>query len=282
MAGFRFPVVFLLAGFLYAGAEARCQPPPVKLTTNEAHKNLIDPVPVIRAAGADPSPMFASVQVTLIVDTRGQVRSAEPVARQWPAPPHLEAARALQSSLVPRAVEIARALKYRPFVQNGIAVEVQYDEYVRILPLEKLPTTHVAFPRVDDLKSVEFWLKRDPCFGSCPVYDVHITGEGVVSYRGQPFDGLLGELNKRATPQLVQRLLESFQKADFFSLDDRYEVGATDLPTATVGLRIGAVTKIVADYGGDEVGMPEAVTNLEREIDAIADSVKGSGVVRPK
>jgi hypothetical protein len=274
--------VLLLAGLLYCEVEARCQAPPVKLTTNEAHKNLIEPVPVIRAPGADPSPMFASVQVTLIVDTSGRVRSAEAVVREAPVPRAWEAAKALQSRLVPRAVEIAKALTYRPFVQNGIAVEVQFDEYVRILPLEKLPTTHVPFPQVDDLKSVEFWLKRDPCFGSCPVYDVHITGEGVMSYRGQPFDGLLGELNKRATSQLIQGLLESFRKADFFSLDDRCEVGATDLPTATVGMRIGAVTKIVTDYGGDEVGMPEAVTNLEREIDAIADSVKGSGVVRPK
>jgi hypothetical protein len=180
MAASRFPVVVLgflncLVGFLYCEVEARCQPPVVKLTTVEARKNLIDPVPVIRAPGAQPFGVFSSVQVTLTVDRSGQVRAAEPVVRQGPIPPRLEAARALQASLVPQAVEIARALKYRPFVHNGIVVEVQFDEHVRILPLEKLPTTHVAFPNVDDLKSVEFWLKRGRCFGPCPRYEVHIT-----------------------------------------------------------------------------------------------------------
>jgi uncharacterized protein DUF6438 len=174
---------------------------------SEARKNLISPVPVIRAAGSEPGRVFLSIQVKLVVDTSGHVRSAEPLVSPGPVPRMLEAVTALQSHLVPQAVEMARALKYRPFVQNGVAVEVQVDEYVRILPLEKLPTTHVAFPSVDDLKSVEFWLKRDPCFGSCPVYDVYITGEGVVSYRGQPFDGFLRELKDRATPQLIQGLL---------------------------------------------------------------------------
>jgi hypothetical protein len=283
----RFPVVVLLAGFLYFEVEARCQPPPVKLTPVEARKNLIGFVPVIRAAGAEPFGVFSWVQVTLIVDRSGQVRSAEPVAMQRLVPPRQEAARALQSSLVPQAVEIAKALKYRPFVQNGIVVEVQYDESVRILPLERLPAMHVPFPQVDDLGSVEFWLKRSRCFGPCPVYELHITGEGVVSYQGEHFEGwreagVLGELRDRASAQAIQELLESFRKADFFSLDDRYALVASDAPTYTVGIRIGAVTKIVVDYIGDEVGMPQAVTNLEREIDAIADSVKGSGVVPPK
>jgi hypothetical protein len=65
-------------------------------------------------------------------------------------------------------------------------------------------------------------------------------------------------------------------------LDDRYEIRATDLPRYTVGIRIGAVTKTVVDYSGEEVGMPDAVTKIEEEIDAIADSVKSSGVVRSK
>jgi hypothetical protein len=166
-------------------------------------------------------------------------------------------------------------------------VEVEFDESVRILPPEKLPTIHVPFPQVDDLKSVEFWLKRGRCFGPCPSYQLHITREGVVSYQGEHREGwgepgLLGELKDRASAQAIQHLLESFRKADFFSLDDRYVVHATDLPEYTVGIRIGEVTKIVVDYSGEEVGMPDAVTKIEEEIDAIADSVKGSGVVRPK
>jgi hypothetical protein len=56
----------------------------------------------------------------------------------------------------------------------------------------------------------------------------------------------------------------------------------TDNPTYTVGIRIGTFTKTVVGCVGDEVGMPQAVTDLEREIDAVVDSVKKSGVVSPK
>ena len=108
-----------------------------------------------------------------------------------------------------------------------------------------------------------------------------------MSYQGEHFEGwevpgLLGELKDHASAQAIQGLLESFRQADFFSLDDRYALVASDAPTYTVGIRIGAITKTVVDYIGDEVGMPQAVTNLEREIDAVVDSVKGSGVVPPK
>ncbi len=259
---------------------ALCCQAQVRLSTAEARKNLIDPVPVIRVPGSEPFRVFVSVQVTLVVDTNGQVRSAEPVVSSRSVPRFLETVRALQARLVPRAVEMVKALKYRPFVRNGAAVEVQYDEYVRILPLEKVPMTHVPFPSVDDLKSVEFWLSRGVCFGSCPVYEVHITGEGVVSLVGAPYDGLLGELNKRASPDAIQALIESFRKADFFSLDDRYQVGATDLSMDRVGIRIDTASKTVIDYGGEEVGMPAVVADLEHAIDVIMYSVKDFGLAR--
>jgi hypothetical protein len=283
----RFPIIVLLAGFLYCGIEARCQSPPVKLTPNEAHKNLVEPVPVIRDPDVAPSRGYTSVQVAVVVDRSGQVRSAEPMVSPGPVPRAWEAAKALQLRLIPRAVEIVKALKYRPFLQNGIAVEVQFDESVRILPLEKLPIVHVPFPQVDDLKSVEVWLKRSRCFGPCPAYELDITGEGVVSYQGEHREGwgepgLVGELKDRASAQAIQHLIESFRQADFFSLDDRYALMATDAPTYTVGIRIGSVTKTVVDYIGDEVGMPQVVTKLEEEIDVIAASVRNSGLARPK
>jgi hypothetical protein len=164
---------------------------------------------------------------------------------------------------------LALGLTYRPFLRRGKPIEVQYDDYVRVLPPERLPSTHVAFPPVDDLKSVEFWLN-----------DLHITGDGMVNY--------MGAAVQRASPKgrvpeaSIRALLESFQKADFFSLDDQYLITGHDFPGKTVGIRIGSTTKTVFDYAGQYEGMPHVVAELERQIDAIVDSVKGPGLAHPK
>jgi len=53
----------------------------------------------------------------------------------------------------------------------------------------------------------------------------------------------------------------------------------TDLPSYRISLTFGESTKRVGDYDGTEVGMPDAVKDLERQIDETADTerwVKGN------
>jgi hypothetical protein len=255
----------------------------VRLTMPEARKNPISAAPVIRldsAAVAEhpdwnvhvPSP---AVPVMIVVDKEGRVRSATPLR---------------SNSLNDRAVELAKALQFAPFLKKGRPIEIQYLEFVRIYPPERSPVNHVPFPEWNTGEPLEFWLSRGPCFGSCPIYEVHVTGDGVVSFvgrrpvvgvKGAPDNGLMGEWRGRATPEAIQALLDSFRKADFFSLDERYEWNWSGLSTATVGITIGTKSKTVVDYAGVQVGMPAIVSDLEKEIDGIMNSAKPSGLARP-
>jgi hypothetical protein len=157
-------------------AVAECATPPVKVAIEEERHNLISPVPVIRTD--ELRRPLESVHIQLVVAASGEVLRAE----------------ALDSSrFADQALTIVKALRFRPFVRNGAAVEVQADEYVQILPPEKVPANHVPFPEVDDLSSVEFSLKRTACFGSCPSYELRITGDGVVTYSGQGWVAVEGK-----------------------------------------------------------------------------------------
>jgi Domain of unknown function (DUF6438)/Ankyrin repeats (3 copies) len=246
----------------------------IKISRDEASRNLISSIPIIRTAESPRSP-FRSIQVDLVIDTNGDVRSAE--APKQSLEPDL-------AQFISRATDLAKALKYRPFLRERVPIEVHTEEYVRILPPEKTPTTHVPFPVVDNLSTLEFSLKRTTCFSSCPHYDIRITGNGIVKYTGHDHVAVGGEHNDRVAPEEVQLLLDALRNADFFSLSDKYVMNVSDNPTFVVGIKIATASKTITDYAGLQVGMPLAITDLEKQLDAAAGSTKwveGNGETVP-
>jgi hypothetical protein len=117
---------------------------------------------------------------------------------------------------------------------------------------------------------VEITLTRTVCFGFCPAYTVVITGEGQVTYTGRRFVNVAGEQHATISPEAVQGLLRRFDAIPFDSLDDAYRAQVTDLPTTTIVLERNGHRKVVVDYGGPSVGMPQEVRDLQTEIDRVA------------
>lgn len=120
----------------------------------------------------------------------------------------------------------------------------------------------------DDPLSIS--LQRTPCFGRCPSYTVTIDGNGDVTYVGQRFVGVTGEQHGHASQEDIRALLRAFDDVRFESLNDSYRANITDNPSTIVTLTRNGHTKTVHDYAGTRVGMPEAVRDLQRQIDATA------------
>ncbi|MBS0386022.1 MAG: hypothetical protein JSS00_11800, partial [Proteobacteria bacterium] len=110
-------------------------------------------------------------------------------------------------------------------------------------------------------------LTRTVCFGFCPAYTVSITGDGQVTYVGRSFVNVTGEQRATVSPAAVQELVRRFDAAHFGSLRDQYRANVSDLPTYTLVLERNGVSKTVVDYGGLSAGMPQAVRDLQNEID---------------
>lgn len=72
----------------------------------------------------------------------------------------------------------------------------------------------------------------------------------------------------------VDQLVDLFRKADYYSLEPRYERFVTDCPTYRTSIAVESSTMSVLDYEGEAVGMPHAVVDLEDAIDRIADTGK--------
>lgn len=110
---------------------------------------------------------------------------------------------------------------------------------------------------VDDVDSIwarlpydSIYLKRDPCFGTCPIYDVTLYRGGRARYHGDRFVPNVGDFRGEVLLQDYGRLSYLLDRLDFMSLADSFSIPATDLPGATMTVhRRGGGVKSVHDYG---------------------------------
>ena len=115
---------------------------------------------------------------------------------------------------------------------------------------------------------IEITIKRTPCFGTCPDYDVTMRGDGTVTYEGRSHVRIPGEHTWKVDPAAVRALAREMQEAGYFELQDEYTAHVTDLPTTYTSLTIGPRTKTVKNY----FKAPEKLRDLENRIDMVSDA----------
>src|SRR5438067_949141 len=67
-------------------------------------------------------------------------------------------------------------------------------------------------------------IKREACFGSCPVYSAEIHNDGTVVYVGEENVKVKGEQRHKISGDRVKELIMAFERIKYFSLKDKYEV----------------------------------------------------------
>lgn len=202
---------------------------------------------------------FNQIRLTLTVSSSGEVIDAEAggspeFLKYWPQ---------LQGEV--------REWKFVPFKKHGKPVISQVEEYIDLVPPERLPKVHVAVPTIRPDSKITIVLKRGACYGTCPSYDV------VVSTGGIEFDGhsCVAALGKHAAPvdgNEVRKLASKFVAADFYSMDTEYEATVTDMPAYVLSIQVDGQEKEVTDYVGRWVGMPTIIEELEDDVDALAQT----------
>ncbi len=202
---------------------------------------------------------FNQLHLTLTVSSMGEVVDADAggdseVLKYWPQ---------LQGEV--------RQWKFTPFEVNGKAVTAEVEEYIDLVPPERLPKTHVAAPTLRPDSRVTITLHRTGCFGSCPSYTVTVSTDGI-TFDGHGFVVAAGNHKDWVNADEVRNLAERFLAADFYSMDSSYTASVTDNPTYVLSIAIDGNTKEVEDYVGSWEGMPAVITELEDEVDAFAQT----------
>lgn len=169
----------------------------------------------------------------------------------------------------PRLEKEVHDWKFRPFETSGKAVETQVEDYINIVPAERLPKVHVKPPELRADSKFFIKLKRTGCMGTCPAYEVEI-GESEIVFNGYYFVVAPGRHLVKIDPVQARALARRFIDSDFYSMAPKYIAGVTDNPTYTLSIEIDGHRKQVVDYVGDEIGMPESISDLEEAVDKLA------------
>jgi len=113
-------------------------------------------------------------------------------------------------------------------------------------------------------------LKRTPCYGPCPVYNVTVFGTGEVEYYGEAYVYRAGTHRWRISRRRLQRLEEAFERANYLQLEDAYtSYGVTDTPGCLTSVEYDDGSSKSIDHDHGDPTAPDALTELEDEIDRI-------------
>ncbi|WP_456829876.1 DUF6438 domain-containing protein [Deinococcus sp. UYEF24] len=113
----------------------------------------------------------------------------------------------------------------------------------------------------------ELSLKREACFGSCPMYTVHVNGNGAVDWLGEKWVKKLGKASTTVKTETVRQLQQEVKAANFFALKDEYtEMYVSDQSYVTLEVRQGMHRKTVRYYLGDP-NVPAVLVNLAKQVD---------------
>jgi hypothetical protein len=126
-------------------------------------------------------------------------------------------------------------------------------------------------------------LYRSPCYARCPVYEVSVTREGVVTYEGRDQVLRRGTDTARVAPAQVDALIAELKAAGYFKFADRYRPServcgryVPDAPTVITTVTLDRVTKrIEHDHGCG--GAPMALDVLESRIDEVLGTGRWTG-----
>lgn len=113
-------------------------------------------------------------------------------------------------------------------------------------------------------------LRRGPCFGMCPVYEVTLAADGAATWSGERFVDRVGSYQGQVDLNDYGRLARFIQRAGFFGWDSEYvAANITDLPNYDLTVVAGQ-TKTVRQYGTDQ---PPDFWVIAALVDCLAEAV---------
>jgi len=115
-----------------------------------------------------------------------------------------------------------------------------------------------------DHDSLLFSLKRTPCLGTCPVYNIEIYKDGFVRYKGKNHVDRIGESVGSIDSDQITKVNLIFEKATFYSFNDEYTDSRLDIPSTVI------------EYYSDNGGYKKVVasTDIPREFRVLVSELE--------
>lgn len=86
--------------------------------------------------------------------------------------------------------------------------------------------------KYDATSSIE--IKKDPCFGFCPVYSFTIDGTGYATFIGERNVEKTRKWTRTLSPEETSSLFQIFENSIFWDFEEEYTDAVTDMPTTWI------------------------------------------------
>ena len=262
----RYVVVFAVAG-LFASAPAHaavrdCKPGEADAATDdygwrdsEAHRLFEVPQIVY----AQPTVKILGFPLRVVVSTDGRVACLDYFNDDY---------RDLLDETPQRRVlhDAIATWRFKPYLTDGKPVTVR----TTVMVSEKVDFHyHENMPQAP-LSAIAVTLKRSDCYGPCPAYSVTVHADGRVDYDGWLNVDVLGKHHFSIPSAEAAALIENLRRRDIWSMAGNWVGFGFDAPTYTTTIKLGKQTRTLKNFFGKEIGMPQAVEDTEKDIDATA------------
>lgn len=115
-------------------------------------------------------------------------------------------------------------------------------------------------------------LKRTPCYGRCPVYEIQFFSNGEAVFNGERNLRRLGIFLARVPESTLRQILEQAGQMDFFELKDEYPANSPaipELPETITFVNNGKKQKTVINY----YDAPLPLLRFEQFLDELANGL---------
>ena len=116
----------------------------------------------------------------------------------------------------------------------------------------------ITIPSEFDLVNFELTIKRNGCFGPCPIYEVILKGNGSLQYIGKRHVSFEGKRSKQVESKIVKSVITRLFESNFFYFPHSYTdyivafegksatvliQTETDIPMPFIEIKIGSFKK---------------------------------------
>jgi len=113
-------------------------------------------------------------------------------------------------------------------------------------------------------------MRKTPCFGQCPYFEVSIFSNGNVQYEGFKFVEMIGLYKSKIDVKKIAQIEDQIRRIDFFSFNEIYDSRVTDLPSIIIEVNLdGKNHKVKGRYK-----MPETFKLFAKFIDEIITEIQ--------
>jgi len=110
-------------------------------------------------------------------------------------------------------------------------------------------------------------LKREPCYGKCPAFDIELYDDGTVKYNGKAYVKKLGRYTAYLSKQAIVNIQMKAEEIGYFSMDKQYppnhQAQIYDIPKTTTFIKIGDKEHRITNRHGS----PSALFKFENYIE---------------